>query len=137
MLTRFSCELCEYKATQKGNLLRHIKSTHEGVKFPCEQCEYKAKYKGNLLKHIKSTHEGVKFPCEQCDYKAKWKKGLLRHIKSIHEGVKFPCEQCDYKATQSLSIFSTDDDDLVLTRVRHSCCGNTKGTFIDTYKISP
>ena len=34
----------------------------EGVKFPCSQCEYKATEKGKLLRHIKSIHEGVKFP---------------------------------------------------------------------------
>ena len=47
------------------------------VKFPCTQCDYKAKEKGNLLKHIKSIHEGVKFPCTQCDYKATQKGHLL------------------------------------------------------------
>ena len=33
---------------------------HEGVKFPCNQCDYKATQKSNLLKHIKSIHDCVK-----------------------------------------------------------------------------
>ena len=40
------------------------------VKFPCNQCDYKPTNKGSLLRHIKSIHEGVKFPCDQCDHKA-------------------------------------------------------------------
>ena len=50
---------CDYKATQKGHLLTHIKSIHEGVKFPCAQCDYKATTKGSLFRHMKSRHEGV------------------------------------------------------------------------------
>ena len=69
--------------------MANTKSVHKGqVKFPCEQCDYKAPQKGHLMAHITSTHEGVKFPCEQCDYKATQKGHLLTHIKSIHKGVK-------------------------------------------------
>ena len=55
--------------------------------FPCNQCNDKAPKKGNLAKHIKSIHEGIKFPCDQCDYKATEKGSLSRHIKSKHEAV--------------------------------------------------
>ena len=58
---KFQCPQCEYKATEKGHLQRHIKSIHEGQKFPCPQCEYKAAEKGRLRKHIKAVHEGKKF----------------------------------------------------------------------------
>ena len=68
--------------------------------FDCLQCDLKAKRKGNLTRHIKSIHDGVKFPCDQCDYKATEKDHLMRHIRSIHEGLKFLCDQCDFKATQ-------------------------------------
>ena len=60
MFSRFNCELCDYKATQKRYLLRHIKSKHEGVRFPCDQCDYKATLKENLSRHIKSRHESAK-----------------------------------------------------------------------------
>ena len=33
MLSKLTCEQCDYKATRKFNLLRHMKSLHEGVKF--------------------------------------------------------------------------------------------------------
>ena len=66
----YLCSQCEYKATQKGTLGRHIKSVHEGQKFQCPQCEYKTTWKGQLQIHIKSIHEGQKFQCPQCEYKA-------------------------------------------------------------------
>ena len=40
-------------------------------KIPCDHCDYKATERGSLLKHIKSLHEGIKFPCEQCDHEDK------------------------------------------------------------------
>ena len=46
-----------YKATWKSDLLKHIKSIHDGIKFPCDQCDYKATFKVNLLAHIRSKHE--------------------------------------------------------------------------------
>ena len=69
---------------KKRKHIQHIKYQHENVKFPCDQCDYKAKDKGYLLKHIKSRHEGVKYPCDQCAYKATFKGALRRHIKLKH-----------------------------------------------------
>ena len=37
------------------------------VKFPCTQCDYKAKEKGNLLKHIKSIHEDRRETSDKSD----------------------------------------------------------------------
>ena len=33
---KITCELCEYSATRKGHIGRHIQSLNEGKKFPCE-----------------------------------------------------------------------------------------------------
>ena len=37
--------------------MKHIKTIHDGVKFLCAQCDYKATQKDNLLTHIKTKHE--------------------------------------------------------------------------------
>ena len=71
----FSCDQCAYKATQKDNLLQHIKSILQIVMFSCNECDYKQHKNGNLLTHM-TTHAGVKFSCN------------FKHIKSIHESVK-------------------------------------------------
>jgi len=97
---KYSCELCDYKATQKGHLQRHRKSVHERVKYSCELCDYKATQKGHLQRHRKSVHERFKYSCELCDYKATWKSDLERHVKSVHEGIKYNCDLCGHKATR-------------------------------------
>ena len=50
------CQYCEYKATQKSNLARHIREhrqyIHEVKIFQCQNCEHRATRKGNLKRHI-------------------------------------------------------------------------------------
>ena len=44
-----------------SNIKRSSKSAvHDGVKFPCEECGHKATSKGNLAKHQRSTHVVIK-----------------------------------------------------------------------------
>ena len=38
-----------------------------GIKFSCDQCDYKATQKGNVGTHIKFKHKGIENPCGQCD----------------------------------------------------------------------
>ena len=42
------CPECGAVFTQKGSMVKHYRSKHEGIKYPCNQCDYKAKQKGNL-----------------------------------------------------------------------------------------
>ena len=43
---------CEYKATRKQSLHKHVQSVHDGVKYNCVQCEYKATRKQSLQQHV-------------------------------------------------------------------------------------
>ena len=77
----------------KKHLLRHIRSKHEGVKYSCNQCEYHATQQGHLKKHKQAIHEGVKYLCNHCEYKATQQGQLKNHKQAIHEGVKYSCDQ--------------------------------------------
>ena len=47
----------DYKANFAGDLKRHVKSIHKGVRYTCDQCDYEATQKGNLQRHRKSKHQ--------------------------------------------------------------------------------
>ena len=65
-------------------VLSILKSKHEGVKYACEQCDYQATTKFDLTRHIKSRHEGIKYDCDQCEYQATTQSSLRRHSKAKH-----------------------------------------------------
>ena len=62
-----------------------MRSVHEGDTYDCDVCDDKATIKGNLKQHVKSVREGVKYNCERCDYRAIQKWNLRVHQKSVHE----------------------------------------------------
>ena len=41
----------------------------EDGKYLCDQCDSIFTTQGNLNKHKKSKHEGIRYNCDQCDYK--------------------------------------------------------------------
>ena len=73
---RFECEECDYSASTKYNLSRHMMK-HTGKKpFKCDECDYSSSQKSNLNTH-KMIHTGEKpFKCDECDYSSSWKSHL-------------------------------------------------------------
>ena len=49
----FQCLQCDYQATQKCHLLRHVKTAHGTQKFPCDYCDKIFGRKDTLNAHIK------------------------------------------------------------------------------------
>eukprot|EP01029_Cantina_marsupialis_P031626 TRINITY_DN915_c0_g2_i10.p1 TRINITY_DN915_c0_g2~~TRINITY_DN915_c0_g2_i10.p1 ORF type:complete len:795 (-),score=211.45 TRINITY_DN915_c0_g2_i10:231-2615(-) len=86
---RYCCpqESCEYRATQKGHLPRHIRIVHEKEKnYECE-CGKKCSEKGNLRKHIERVHKDEReHECKECGKKFGQKSNLQTHIKRVHQG---------------------------------------------------
>ena len=35
--------MSDYKATNKGNLKKHVESLHEGLRYYCKQCDFSNK----------------------------------------------------------------------------------------------
>ena len=58
-LVKKSCDICKKVFKSKVSLRNHIQ-IHKEIKYPCTQCEYKATQKGHLKKHIHSFHEKSK-----------------------------------------------------------------------------
>ena len=81
------CIICGKKSLK--NLKRHVQAAHEHIKYSCNQCDYQATQKGHVKTHIQSVHEKIKYSCNQCDYQATEKGSLKRHIQSVHEKMKY------------------------------------------------
>ena len=48
------CNLCKYKATEKGHPKSQVKSNHEGICNPYSQCDYRTTIESNFKKHDKA-----------------------------------------------------------------------------------
>ena len=76
------CEICDFAANYKSQLVTHMR-IHTTVKpFKCSECEYSAAHKVTLVRHM-ATHTGIKpFRCSECEYSAAQKENLARHLKT-------------------------------------------------------
>ena len=50
------CKECLSKFASGGALINHRRSKHEGVSYSCDFCEYKNGQAGNLKKHVTNHH---------------------------------------------------------------------------------
>ena len=51
-----SCSNCSYKTPSKGNLTKHIKALHEGIRYTCDSCKYSTGFTSTLARHKRSQH---------------------------------------------------------------------------------
>ena len=98
------CEHCNVICSHLGNLKRHIKNKHDGIKFYCSECDYKATQKTDIKRHKEYKHEGIRVTCDECGHKSTTKGALKIHVDSIHKKIRYPCHSCEYKATTSGSL---------------------------------
>jgi len=80
---RFPCEFpgCKYVAAQKRYLREHRQAIHEGIKYSCDMCDHRATTKSNLTKHKQLKHKMIKFfPCHQCEFTASSVSELTQHL---------------------------------------------------------
>ena len=97
--------MCDYEATQIGNLNSHKKSIHNKLRHPCSICNKEFTQKSHLKTHQKGFHKmGEEIKCDFCEYRTAIKSHLSSLFISIHENVKYNCPLCDYIATQPQSL---------------------------------
>ncbi|KAL1129451.1 hypothetical protein AAG570_013977 [Ranatra chinensis] len=110
---KFHCQLCSYKAKQKGHLKRHINEIHNpnpftffceqcvGNSFECLNCGRRYRHSTSLVRHI--DYECGKLPqfqCPFCSHRTKLQYDLSKHIAERHtdDPYRFNCSLCHFKA---------------------------------------
>jgi hypothetical protein len=95
---KHQCGVCLKEFVAAHVLKTHIDNIHLGVKFDCLECDFKATQKGNLIQHVNSVHRGIrKFKCGQCESSFTTSSHLATHVQSVHNKIRFVCtvEGCD------------------------------------------
>ena len=100
----FSCNICDYKATIKDTLRKHIISQHtRDFPFKCDSCSLGFFSVKRLEIHRQLRHEGVNLICEFCSKIFKDLSYFNKHVKKhepVHEA--YECPECsrifDYKS---------------------------------------
>ncbi|KAL0808567.1 hypothetical protein ABMA28_013011 [Loxostege sticticalis] len=90
------CEHCGKLFKNMSSMYSHMR-THLPPKYACDQCDYKATFKHDLAKHL-LMHAGLKlYQCQMCASRYRTASGLSQHIHREHEGVpkRFQCELCE------------------------------------------
>ncbi|CAG9789682.1 unnamed protein product [Diatraea saccharalis] len=89
------CEICGKVFVHRGSLSSHIRS-HMPPEFACDQCDYKTSNKYDLIKHVR-IHTGEKrYQCQHCTSAYYTSSNLTSHIRYVHEGLKkYACELCE------------------------------------------
>ena len=88
---------CGKQFSKRGNLIKHQREVHEGVKYSWRQCGRLFSRKGNLAEHQKTVHEGVKYPCTQCNYQAPTKGSVIGHqrvVRTMQPSINFKVKSC-------------------------------------------
>ena len=96
----YKCDVCGFSTTTSGNLKTH-KLIHSGEKpYKCDECAFSTSRSGNLKIH-KRIHSGEKpYNCDECAYSTT-RPGLLKTHKLIHSGEKpYKCDECAYSTTR-------------------------------------
>ena len=106
--TTIECDECGATFKYKHHMLRHKRSKHEGVRYSCNYCDYKATQPGNLKTHKSSVHEGLGYACSYCQYIATKQDNLKRREESVHKGKKFQIRKKAVGAKTKLQYMTED-----------------------------
>lgn len=96
----YSCDYCDFKTKQKGNLKTHSRMHTKEKPYACsvDGCDYRAAYASSIYIH-KLIHNKDRnmLQCSQCTFRTVNKYLLRRHEKEhLYGKRKYNCPECSY-----------------------------------------
>ena len=92
----FSCEVCDYKCSKRGNLGIHMKKHSDKKNYQCSNCEKKFTWCSSLKSHMLAAHskKSHKFKCEICTHEFKDGSNLAQHMFTHKVERPHNCNKC-------------------------------------------
>jgi uncharacterized C2H2 Zn-finger protein len=109
-----SCPHCQKIFSDKKKVKLHVQRVHKQIKnHKCDVCEYRAHTKWDILRHIKTNHLPQESDpkdlriCPDCGKVLKGNNHLNFHIKTKHlKLTKYSCDLCDFRSYGKYEIRS-------------------------------
>ena len=109
-----TCPHCQKYFSDKKKVKQHVQRVHKQIKnHNCDVCEYRAHTKHQILRHIKANHYGNKSDpkdlriCPDCGKVLKGNNHLNFHIKTKHlKLTKYSCDLCEFRSYGKYEIRS-------------------------------
>ncbi|XP_055842414.1 zinc finger protein 540-like [Episyrphus balteatus] len=104
-IKNFICPHCGAKKTTRTELKTHINYHTNEKTYRCQICDMVFNSLGNLHRHKRIVHEGIKdYPCSYCD-KSFGKAETRKHHEMTHTGEKpYECDVCQKKFIQLVAM---------------------------------
>ncbi|XP_066539989.1 zinc finger protein ZFAT-like isoform X2 [Hoplias malabaricus] len=84
------CDLCGKKFKSKGTLKSHkLMHSADGKQFKCKECDFTATQKPHLLRHMEQHASFKPFRCALCHYSCNISGSLKRHYNKKHPGEQY------------------------------------------------
>ena len=97
-----NCSICEFKASTKRILEKHVVLKHFNESIICTRCPFKTSDKPAMINHEKRIHGSKEdwIKCAECDHTSYNKHLDISHHKKVHQGLRTKCKVCPSKFTQ-------------------------------------
>ena len=103
--SKYTCRYCGSECNDRKELLRHIKTIHNGRLFVCCQCLRSYVTKDGLKQHVDRMHNKLyRYRCETCERCFMNRSHYHDHV-ATHSGVKqHTCSICEMKFMNKSSL---------------------------------